>query len=80
MKPSLNHQYWVDDLHFDNVVIFIVKSYKLYLSSEDFDNLKQVNASYFSMILDVVCLQHLDFSLLKKMRLDYSTQEYITQD
>jgi hypothetical protein len=32
------------------------------------------------MILDVKGLQHLNFSLLKKLRLDYSTQEGISQD
>jgi hypothetical protein len=40
MKLSLNHQYQVDDLHLDNGMIFIVKNYELYLSSEDLDNLK----------------------------------------
>ncbi len=40
MKPSLDHQYQVDDLHLENVVIFIVKNYESYLSSEDLDNLK----------------------------------------
>jgi hypothetical protein len=53
MKPSLDHQYQVDDLHLDNVVIFIVKNYELYLSSKDLDNLKQVNVSYSSMISDI---------------------------
>jgi hypothetical protein len=32
------------------------------------------------MILDIEHLQHLNFSLLKKPRLDYSTQECISQD
>ncbi len=53
MKLSLNHQYQVDDLHLDNGMIFIVKNYELYLSSEDLDNLKWVNASYSSMNSDV---------------------------
>ncbi len=53
MKPSLNHQYQVDDLHLDNIMIFIVKNYESYLSSKDLDNLKQFNASYSSMILDI---------------------------
>jgi hypothetical protein len=34
-------------------MIFIVRNYESYLSSKDLDNLKQVNASYFSMILDL---------------------------
>ncbi len=80
MKPSLDHQYQVDGLHLDNVVIFIVKNYESYLSSKDLDNLKQVNASYSAMILDIERLPHLNFSLLKKPRLDYSTQECISQD
>ncbi len=57
-----------------------IKNYELYLSSEDLDNLKQVNASYSSMILDVKHLRHLNFSLLMKPRLNYSTQECISQD
>ncbi len=80
MKPSLNHQYQVDDLHLNNIVIFIVINYESYHSSKDLDNLKQVNMSYSSMILDVQRLPHLDFSLLKKPRLDYSTQDCIYQD
>jgi hypothetical protein len=32
------------------------------------------------MISNVECLRHLDFSHLKKPRLDYSTQECISQD
>jgi hypothetical protein len=80
MKLSLNHQYRVNVLHLDNVVIFIVNNYELYLSSKDLDNHKRVNVSYSSMILDVERLGHLNFSLLKKPRLDYSTQECISQD
>jgi hypothetical protein len=40
MKPSLGHQYQVDDLHLNNGVIFLVKDYESHLSSKDLDNLK----------------------------------------
>ncbi len=75
-QPSLSSY----DLHLDNVVIFIVKNYELYLSSRDLDNLKHFNASYSSMISENERLWHFNFSLLKKLRLDYSTQECISQD
>jgi hypothetical protein len=69
MKLSLDHQYQVNDLHLNNIVNFIVKNYKLYLSSKDLGNLKQVNVSYSSMILDVKRLQHLNFLLLRNQNL-----------
>jgi hypothetical protein len=80
MKPSLNHQYHVKDLQFDNITIFIVRFKDSYLSSNDVASLKVVNKTYFTMISEVQCLQSLDFSTLKKPRHDYATQEHISQD
>ena len=81
MKPSLDHQYWVDDLHFESVVIFIIKKIKeSFLSSKDIYNLKQFNETYSSMILDIERLHHLDLSALKNPRLYYATQECICQN
>ncbi len=35
MKPRMNHQYRVKDLHFDNIVMFLIKNHKEYLTVLD---------------------------------------------
>jgi hypothetical protein len=43
MRPSLDLQYPVRDLNFDNIINFIVKWQELYISREDLMNLMSVN-------------------------------------
>jgi hypothetical protein len=78
MKPSPSLYYQVKDLHFDNVVIFIVRLYKLYLTDSELANLKSLNKIYRKMINDVLRLQSIDFLSLKKPRLGYTDQTAIS--
>ena len=66
MKPSSSHYYQVGNLHFDNVIIFLIKDYKKYFSRQELVELRSINSLYRDMIDDVVKLRHVDFSDLKK--------------
>jgi len=80
MKPSFNHYYRVDNLHFDNVIIFLIKEYEKYLSTDEIKILRSVNSLYRNMIDDIVKLRSLDFSNLRKPRLNYNEQTTISND
>jgi hypothetical protein len=58
LKPSPSlYYYQVKDLHFDNVVIFIVRSYELFLTDAKLANLKSLNKMYRKMIDNILQLQ-----------------------
>ncbi len=65
MQPSLDLQYCVWDLSFDDVAIFIVKWHELYISREDLVNLMSLNWLNQEMITEVLRLQYTDFSDLQ---------------
>ncbi len=65
MKPSTNLYYQVKNLHFDNVVIFLMKWHELYLTDEDLDNLRNLSKMYPEMIDNVLRLRYMDFSNTK---------------
>ncbi len=64
MQPSLNLQY-------------PVQNHKLYLSSQDLENLKAVSELYNKMISDVLELSLVNFLSLKNPRLNYAEQQNI---
>jgi hypothetical protein len=66
------------DLHFDQVVVFLVKWYKLYLTEEELENLKSLNNMYREIINDVLHLRCVDFLALKLLWLDYAEQTEIS--
>jgi hypothetical protein len=80
MKPSSSLYYRVRDLHLDNVMIFLVKSYELYFTESELVNLKCVNKMYCKMIDNVLQLQSVDFLSLKQPRLKYADQAVISQE
>jgi hypothetical protein len=43
MKPSGTLQYRVKDLHFDNIVVFLIKNQDAYLTDVEINSLKNVN-------------------------------------
>ena len=59
------------------MLVFIVKHYEAYLSSQDLSSPKQVNALFKEMISDVIELRSIDFSPLKIPRLNYADQQSI---
>jgi hypothetical protein len=65
MNPSSNLYYQVKNLHFNILVVFLVKWYKLYLTEEELENSKSFNNIYCDMIDDVLHLRFNDFLVLK---------------
>ena len=80
MKPSLNHQYRVDDLTLDNVIVILMREKTSYLSPICLANISILNKLYCEMTRDVFRLRDLNFSPLKSPRYDYESQEKISQD
>ena len=80
MKPSTSHYYRIGNLHFDNVIIFLIKDYEKYLSRQELGDLRLINSFYKDMIDDILRLRTVDFSDLKKTRLGYNEQTCISHD
>ena len=80
MKPSTNLYYRVKDLHFDNVVIFLIKWHELYLTNKDLNNMRNLSKMYCEMIDNVLRLRHMNFSALKLPRFDYADQTKISKE
>jgi hypothetical protein len=80
MKPSNNLYYQVEDLHFDNMVIFIIKSNEAYLTKDDLTSLRCLNKLHHKMFDDMMRLQFVDFLTLKLPRLDYLEQTDISKE
>ncbi len=78
MKPSQSHYYRVKDLRLDKVVVFLIKSYKLYLMDAELVNLMSLSKTYHEMINNVLRLQSVNFSSLKQPRLGYADQAAIS--
>jgi hypothetical protein len=79
MKPSLDLYYWAKELHFDNVVIFVIRwPGVLYLTANNLESLKSLNRHYCEMIDNIQRLQFVNFLPLKMPRLDYPEQTSIS--
>jgi hypothetical protein len=57
MKLSLTLYYQARILHFDNVVIFLIKWHELHLMDDDLKKLQCLNKKYCKMINDVLQLR-----------------------
>ncbi len=62
MKPSSTLYYWAIILHFDNVVIFLIKWHKLYLMDDNLKGLQCLNKKYCEIINNVLQLKLINFS------------------
>jgi hypothetical protein len=80
MKPSLNLQYQVKDLRFNNIVIFLIKNQASYLSDNDVDKIGKISKMHRDMVDDVLRLRGIDFSKVKLPRYDYANQTKISQE
>ena len=80
MKPNKNLYYRVEDLRLDNVIIFLVKDHKSYLSESDLVNVRSLNVMYEVMMIDVTRLRNVNFWSLKLPRLDYAQQSEISSE
>ena len=71
MKPSLRHQYRVDDLTLNNVIVILMREEEGYLLPACVANITVLNKLYYSMACDVRQLRDLDFTQLRNPRYDY---------
>ncbi len=79
IKPSLDCYYWAKELHFNNVVIFVIMwPGVLYLTADNLESLRSLNRHYCEMIDNVQQLQFVDFLSLKMPRLNYAKQTSIS--
>ncbi len=79
MKPSLDHQYMVDNPSLKNVIVILIKDVSSILSNEEILCLHYVSKLFNEVIVDVLRLRILDFSPLPEPQLGYATQESISQ-
>jgi hypothetical protein len=79
MKPSLNHQYRVDDLILQNVIVILLRESNGFLSPIDIKNLSVLNRLYNEVTFDVHLFRNLDFSPLLEPRIGYADQQAILQ-
>ncbi len=79
MKPSLNHQYRVQDLVLQNVIVILLQESDGFLLAIDITNLSVVNQLYNEVICDVHLFWNLDFLPLLEPRIGYANQQTISQ-
>jgi hypothetical protein len=79
MKPSLDHQYMVDDTSLKNVIVILIKDVISILSDEEILCMHYLSKLFNEVIVDVLRLRILDFLPLLVPRIGYATQESILQ-
>jgi len=79
MKPSLNHQYRVDELVLQNVIVILLQESNGFLSPIDIKNLSVVNQLYNEVTHNVHLFRNFDFSPLLEPCIGYADQQAISQ-
>ncbi len=77
MRPSLDKWYQVSDLHLHNLVITVIKEFRIYFSAEDFSNIRLVSKDFVTMVPKVLCWLRVDFAPMCKPCLGYGKQIHI---
>jgi hypothetical protein len=75
MKPDKSHQYRVQDLTIENVIVIVLKSVDGFLSNACIKKLHCLNLLFNEMTTDICRLRTLDFSSLREPRIGYVDQE-----
>ncbi len=79
MKPSLDHQYMVDDPSLKNIIVILIMDVSSILSEKEILRIRYLNKLFNEVIVDVLRLRTLNFLALHEPRLGYATQESILQ-
>jgi hypothetical protein len=79
MKPSLDHQYMVDNPSLKNVIVILIKDVISILSNEEILRMRYLSKLFNEVIVDVLRLRILDFLPLLVLQIGYATQESILQ-
>ncbi len=79
MKPSLDHQYMVEDPSLKNVIVILIKDFISILSDEEILYMRYLSKLFNEVIVDVLRLRILDITPLLVPQIGYATQESILQ-
>ena len=79
MKPSLDHQYRVEGLILQNIIVILLRESEGFLSPDDIKSLSAVNHLFNEVTHDIQTLRNLDFSPLLQPCIDYANQQAIQQ-
>jgi hypothetical protein len=77
MKLDKNHQYRVQDLTIENIIVIVLKSVDGFLSNACIKKLHCLNLLFNEMTTDVCRLRTLNFSSLREPRIGYADQQEI---
>ncbi len=77
MRPSLDKQYQVGDLHLYNVITTIIKECRVIFSKEDLSNLCLVDKDFAKIVPRVLRWLQVDFTPLHDPCLGYEQQDHI---
>jgi hypothetical protein len=75
MKPDKSHQYRVQDLTIENVIVIVLKSVDGFHSNACIKKLHCLNSLFDEMTTDVCRLCTLNFSSLREPRIGYADQK-----
>jgi hypothetical protein len=76
MKPSTNKYYQVKELTIYNVITIVIQEY-VALSKNELLNIRLLNTNFAKMIPNLKQWLQIDFSTLRKPRLNYESQMQI---
>jgi hypothetical protein len=77
MRPSLDKWYQVSDLHLRNVIITVIKEFRIHFSIKDFSNIRLVSNGFENMVSKALYWQRFDFAPMHKPCLRYKQQNHI---
>ncbi len=77
MKPDKSHQYRVQDLALEDIIVIVLKSVDVFLSDTCIKKLHCLNLLFNEMTTDICRLRTLDFSSLREPRIGYVDQQEI---
>ncbi len=67
----------MSDLYLHNVIITVIKEYRVNFSAEDLSNIRLVSKDFTNMVPKVLCLMKIDFTPIREPRLGYKEQNHI---
>jgi hypothetical protein len=67
----------VSNLYLHNVIITVIKEYRVTFSAEDLSNIPLISKDFANMVPKVLCWIKIDFTPMREPRLGYKEQIHI---
>jgi hypothetical protein len=67
----------VSDLHLHNVIITVIREFRVHFSTKDFSNILLVSKDFAIMVYKVLCWLRIEFTPMCGPRLGYKQQNHI---